>query len=89
MILQVRAEDWAIASGKLHLFMILLEWPSHVGIEIEFSGKGLQEKAIISKCNNVNYQLEVEKEVLSIDSKYFRPTEVDMLIGDPTRQKQN
>ena len=89
MILQAEeAEDWVIASGKTTSIRDFVRMAfAHVGIEIEFSGKGLQEKAIISKCNNVNYQLEIGKEVLSIDSKYFRPTEVDMLIGDPTKAK--
>ena len=60
---------------------------SHVGIELEFIGKGLEEKAIIASCKNSNYQLEIGKEILSIDSKYFRPTEVDLLIGDPSKAK--
>ena len=60
----------------------------HVGVELEFTGKGLDEKAIITSCNNPKYQLEIGKEVLSIDPKYFRPTEVDLLIGDPTKAKE-
>ena len=88
MILQAEeAEDWVIASGKttsirdfVRMAFALLE------LRLNFR-KRFTRKAIISKCNNVNYQLEIGKEVLSIDSKYFRPTEVDMLIGDPTKAK--
>ena len=42
----------------------------------------------VTKCKNPNYQLEIGKEVLAIDPKYFRPTEVDLLIGDPTKAKE-
>ena len=42
----------------------------------------------LQKCNNPKYQLEIGKEVLAIDPKYFRPTEVDLLIGDPTKAKE-
>ena len=39
-------------------------------------------------CNNENYKLDIGKEVLSVDASYFRPTEVDLLIGDPTKAKE-
>ena len=58
-----------------------------IGIELDFIGKGLNEKAIVASCNNTKYQLELGKEVLNIDPRYFRPTEVDLLIGDPTKAK--
>jgi GDPmannose 4,6-dehydratase len=58
-----------------------------VGIELEFKGNGVNETASVIKCNNLDFQLEVGKEVLSIDPEYFRPTEVDLLIGDPTKAK--
>ena len=90
MILQAEeAEDWVIATGtttKIRDFVKMAF--DHVGVELEFTGKGLDEKAIITSCNNPKYQLEIGKEVLSIDPKYFRPTEVDLLIGDPTKAKE-
>ena len=55
---------------------------------VEFTGSGANEVAKVSKCNNSNYQLEIGKEVLAIDPKYFRPTEVDLLIGDPRKAKE-
>ena len=61
---------------------------AQVGIVIEFTGNGLDEIARIKSCSNPNYQLEIGKEVLSIDPKYFRPTEVDLLVGDPTKAKE-
>ena len=89
MILQAeKAEDWVIASGKTTSIRDFVRMAfSYVGIDLEFIGKGLNEKAIISRCNNPNYQLKIGKEVLNIDAKYFRPTEVDLLIGDPTKAK--
>ena len=44
--------------------------------------------AVIESCSNESYKLEIGKEILAIDPKYFRPTEVDLLIGDPTKAKE-
>jgi len=90
MILQAEEpEDWVIATGKTttvreFVRMSFLE----VGIELEFTGEGVNEKATVLKCNNPEFQLEIGKEVLSVDPAYFRPTEVDLLIGDPTKAKE-
>lgn len=45
------------------------------------------EIAKVKACNNPNYQLELGKIVVRVDPKYYRPTEVDLLIGDPTKSK--
>ena len=89
MILQAdKAEDWVIATGTTTTIRDFVKMAfSHIGIELEFQGIGLNEKALVKSCNNKNYQLKIGKEVLSIDPKYFRPTEVDLLIGDPTKAK--
>ena len=87
MILQAdKPEDWVIATGKttsVRDFVILSF--AEVGIELEFIGKGVNEKALVKSCKNPEYQIKEGTEVLSIDPKYFRPTEVDTLIGDPTK----
>ena len=62
---------------------------AEVGIELEFKGEGENEKAYVTKCNNSEYQLEIGKEVLAVDPRYFRPTEVELLIGDATKAKEN
>jgi GDPmannose 4,6-dehydratase len=49
---------------------------------------GVDEKAFVKFCDNPQFQLELGKEVLSVDSNYFRPTEVDLLIGDPSKAKE-
>ena len=84
MILQAdQAEDWVISTGKTTTVREFVRLSfAEIGIELEFKGEGVNEKAIIVKCNNSEYQLPLGKEILSVDSKYFRPTEVDILIGD-------
>jgi GDPmannose 4,6-dehydratase len=90
MILQAeQAEDWVIATGKTTTVRDFVRLAfKEVGIELEFSGTGVNEKATVVKCNNPEFQLEIGKEILSIDPDYFRPTEVDLLIGDPTKAKE-
>jgi len=90
MILQADTpEDWVIATGVTTTVRDFVRMAfNEVGIELEFKGKGIDEKAFVSACNNKDYQLEIGKEVLSIDPTYFRPTEVDLLIGDPTKAKE-
>jgi GDPmannose 4,6-dehydratase len=90
MILQApEAEDWVIATGKTTTVREFVKLAfEEVGIEIEFIGKGIEEKGFIKSCRNPLYQIEIGKEVLTVDEKYFRPTEVDLLIGDPTKAKQ-
>lgn len=89
MILQAeKPEDWVIATGKTTKVREFVRMSfREVGIELEFKGTGVDEKAFVKKCNNPDYQLEIGKEVLSIDPKYFRPTEVDLLVGNPTKAK--
>ncbi|TMM29163.1 GDP-mannose 4,6-dehydratase [Polaribacter aestuariivivens] len=90
MILQAdKAEDWVIATGKTTTVREFVRMSfAEVGVELEFKGKGVDEKALVKKCNNPEYQIEIGKEVLSVDPSYFRPTEVDLLIGDPTKAKE-
>ncbi len=90
MILQAKEpEDWVIATGKTTKVRDFVKMAfKYVGIELEFKGSGVDEKAYVAKCNNPQYQLETGKEVVNVDPKYFRPTEVDLLLGDPTKAEQ-
>ena len=90
MILQAKEpEDWVIATGITATVRDFVKMSfSEVGIELEFIGTGVNEKAIVTKCVNPLFKIEIGKEVLSIDPTYFRPTEVDLLIGDPTKAKE-
>jgi len=90
MILQAdQPEDWVIATGKTtpvreFVRMAFME----LGIELEFVGEGINEKGLVKSCKNPDYQIEIGKEILCVDAKYFRPTEVDLLIGNPTKAKE-
>lgn len=89
MILQAdEPEDWVIATGKTTSVRDFVRMSfEEVGIELEFKGEGVDEKAYVKACKDPDFQLEIGKEVLAVDPKYFRPTEVDLLIGDPTKAK--
>jgi len=82
-------EDWVIATGKSTSVRDFVKMSfEQVGIELEFRGSGKEEKGYIIKCTNPKYQLEIGKEVVAVDPRYFRPTEVELLIGDATKAKE-
>ena len=87
MILQAdKPEDWVIATGKTTTVRDFVKMAfAYAGVELEFKGKGKDEKGIVSSCSNPKYQVQIGKEVVAIDPSYFRPTEVDLLIGDATK----
>jgi GDPmannose 4,6-dehydratase len=89
MILQAdEAEDWVIATGKTTPVRDFVRMSfAEAGIELEFKGEGVDETACVKACTNPEFQIEIGKEVLAVDPKYFRPTEVDLLIGDPTKAR--
>ena len=85
---QDKPEDFVIATGittEVREFVRLSF--AEAGIELEFHGEGIDETATVKTCHNPKYQIEIGKEVLAIDPKYYRPTEVDLLLGDPTKSK--
>jgi GDPmannose 4,6-dehydratase len=86
---QDKPDDFVIATGVTTEVRDFVKFAfDHVSIELKFEGEGVNEKAYILKCNNPEYQLEIGKEVLSVDPAYFRPTEVELLIGDPSKAKR-
>jgi GDPmannose 4,6-dehydratase len=87
MILQAeQAEDWVIATGVTTPVREFVKMAfSEAGIELEFKGEGKEEKGYIASCSNPDYQLPTGKEVVSVDPRYFRPTEVELLIGDASK----
>jgi GDPmannose 4,6-dehydratase len=89
MILQAeQPEDWVIATGVTTTVREFVRLAfEEVGIEVAFKGEGIDEKAYVVVCTHKDFQIEIGKEVLSIDPAYFRPTEVDLLIGDPSKAK--
>jgi GDPmannose 4,6-dehydratase len=89
MILQAEEpEDWVIATGKTTPVREFVRMSfAEVGIELEFRGEGEDEKGFVSYCSNPDYQIPLGQEVVAVDPKYFRPTEVDLLIGDATKAR--
>jgi GDPmannose 4,6-dehydratase len=89
MILQAdEPEDWVIATGVTTTVRDFVRMSfAEVGIEVEFVGEGVDEKAFVTACHHKDFQVAIGKEVLSVDPSYFRPTEVDLLIGDPSKAK--
>jgi GDPmannose 4,6-dehydratase len=89
MILQAeQPEDWVISTGVTTTVRDFVRFAfKEVGIEVEFKGEGLDEKAYVVTCDHKDFQVAIGKEVLSVDPTYFRPTEVDLLIGDPSKAK--
>jgi GDPmannose 4,6-dehydratase len=79
-------EDYVLATGVTTPVREFVRMAfNEVGIELEFSGKDDKERAVVVACNNPDYQVAIGQEVVAVDPKYYRPTEVDLLIGDPTK----
>ena len=85
---QEKPEDFVIATGETTRIRDFVRMSfGEVGVELEFKGEGVEEKGYVAKCNDPAYQIPIGKEVVAIDERYFRPTEVELLIGDPTKSK--
>lgn len=82
------AEDFVLATGVTTTIRDFVRMSfAHVGVELEFTGKGEKEIAKVVKCTG-DYKIATGKEVLAIDPRYYRPTEVDLLIGDSTKARE-
>jgi GDPmannose 4,6-dehydratase len=85
---QDKPEDYVIATGITTLVRDFIKMAfEEVGVEVEFRGEGVNEVGIVASCTE-EYAFSVGQEVVKIDPRYFRPTEVDLLIGDPTKAQQ-
>jgi GDPmannose 4,6-dehydratase len=79
-------EDYVIATGITTPVRDFVKMAfAEVGIELEFKGEGSNERGYVVASNHPDFQVEIGKEVIAVDPKYYRPTEVDLLIGDPTK----
>jgi len=88
MLQQKSAEDFVIATGTTTTVReFIIKAFKELGIMIKFSGEGLDEKAVVLKSENPEFLVQEGQVVVKIDSKYFRPTEVELLIGDPSKAK--
>lgn len=81
-----KPEDWVIATGRTTSVRDFVRLSfKEIGIELEFTGEGEEEKAFVASSTHPEYSLPIGKEVLSIDPRYYRPNEVDLLVGDATK----
>ncbi|MFC2114209.1 GDP-mannose 4,6-dehydratase [Bacteroidota bacterium] len=97
MLQQDKADDYVIATGKTTTVrdFVTLSFQK-LGINLRYEGKGIHEKGIVDRINNdIIQNLELEQPglkpgdvVLEVDPVYFRPTEVEILLGDPTKAKE-
>jgi GDPmannose 4,6-dehydratase len=85
---QEKAEDYVIATGITtsvrDFIRIAFE---KIGVELEFTGKGLDERGIVRSCDK-QWAFQPGQEVVKIDPAYFRPTEVDLLVGDASKARK-
>jgi GDPmannose 4,6-dehydratase len=85
---QDEAEDFVIATGVTTTVREFVRLAfAELGITVEFSGEGIEEVGTVIACANPEFQLPMGTGVVQIDERYFRPTEVELLIGDPTKAK--
>lgn len=90
MLQQEKPKDYVIATGETTTVRDFMKKAFAVlGIELEWKGNGVHEKGYIAKLgnNSKTYNFKVGQEVINIDPQYFRPTEVDLLLGDPSKAK--
>jgi GDPmannose 4,6-dehydratase len=83
---QDQPEDFVIATGvttKIRDFVRMAF--NEIGINLEFRGKSEKEYGVVISCDNPDFQVALGQIVIVVDPKYFRPTEVDLLLGDPTK----
>ncbi|MBT0880887.1 MULTISPECIES: GDP-mannose 4,6-dehydratase [unclassified Campylobacter] len=89
LILQApKPEDWVIATGvttEVREFVRLAF--AELGVEVEFRGNGVDERGYVKACHG-DFKLEIGKEVVAVDPRYFRPTEVELLIGDASKARE-
>ena len=85
---QDKPDDYVIATGVTTEVREFVRMSFAVlGIEVEFKDEGVNEKGFVTACNNSEYQIPVGQEIVAVDKRYFRPTEVELLIGDPSKSK--
>ena len=88
MLQQPKADDYVIASGITTTVRKFVEMAfAQAGIALEFKGSGENEVGLVTSCSHPDYQLPIGKEVVAVDKHYYRPTEVDLLIGNASKAR--
>jgi GDPmannose 4,6-dehydratase len=82
-------EDFVIATGKTTPVREFVKMAfAEIGVQLEFKGSGVEEKGYVAANTSNDFPLEVGSCVVAVDPAYFRPTEVDLLIGDASKAKE-
>ena len=98
MLQQDEPDDFCIATGVQYSVRDFINFAcDHIGIKLEYQGEGINEKGIIKsidknnptiKHSTLNIKNSIGKTIVAVDKRYFRPTEVETLLGDPTKAKE-
>lgn len=89
MLQQDHPEDYVIATGQqISVRDFVKKCCNHIGIEIDFKGEGVDEVGIVSKNNSTSNFIKEGDEIIRVDKQYFRPSEVQSLLGDPSKAKE-
>jgi len=88
MLQQEKPEDFVIATGVQYSVRQFVEFAcNELGIDVRWEGKGVDEKGLVTAVNKRDVKVKVGETLVKVDPRYFRPTEVETLLGDPTKAK--
>ena len=86
MLQQEKPEDFVITTGTTTRVREFVRMAfAELGIKISFLGEGIDEIGIVEACHNSNYLITLGKVIVKVDERYFRPTEIELLIGNPKK----
>jgi GDPmannose 4,6-dehydratase len=89
MLQQEKPEDFVIATGVQYSVRQFVEFAAvELGIKIRFEGEGESEVGIVEAVSNPDVKAKVGDVIVKVDPRYFRPTEVETLLGDPTKARE-
>lgn len=89
MLQQAEARDYVLATGVTTSVRDFVRMSfRELGVELDFRGNGVEEVGVVASVAHSEYAIKEGQEVVHVDPRYFRPAEVDLLIGDPARAKQ-
>ena len=90
MLQQDNPKDYVIASGQQYSVREFIIWSANaLGIEIEFQGNGIDEIGKVTKIKgDFAPNVSIGQEIIKIDKRYFRPAEVETLLGDPSKARE-
>jgi GDPmannose 4,6-dehydratase len=90
MLQQAKPQDFVIATGVQYSVREFINWTAaELGITLRFEGQGVDEKAYVAALSGTKAPgLKVGDCVVAVDPRYFRPTEVETLLGDPSKAKE-